>query len=685
MVLKSNLENDIVIGGGSRKEWPNQFQFMCANIAFAVGLGNIWRFPYLAQTNGGGTFLIPYFISLFIIGFPILVLELSLGQRLRCGASGAYTKFHKGFLGVGLAMVAVSAFVALYYNVIVAWAFYYFLSSFQNPLPWKACPVVNTTVECDGGVDSGLGSCVTAAGAALANAAPRAAWAQTWSNIPWPVEECTLAGTQVYYWYRDTLNVTADYVPMEGLNSDMVLVLLLGWVIVFMISMNGAEAGGAFLYFIAITPYVVLLIFLGIGLSTAGGPEGIAELFQADWEALKDARVWIDASSQIFFSLSVCFGGIVAFSSYNPVDQNLLRDATIVASVNSGTSLFASCVIFSLLGNRAWTAFETCKSTTVDNALNYFDEAEDYFGDASYDEIYTQVEEYCNTNNIDISDVFQRDQKCDFTQILQDDTPSGTGLIFIAVAEAVVDLPGSFILSMIFFFMVILLGLGSMVGTFEGVITPLYDAMQESDKWRKIPKQALVCIMSCIAFAIGLIFATNAGNYWLDIFNDYSASINLLIIGILQFVVVAWIYGAEKWLSEIDWMIGDEKKSVVVKVCRAFLKICWTVLSPGLILFVLVFFMVDIIENPPTYKVWDKATGDWKWDDATDDYLKQEYSAAGSAVIVVLHVLCLIWIPIMLVKALYKDGKFSFKNWKNDEALIYRGEQSIFARMFKNA
>jgi solute carrier family 6 amino acid/orphan transporter-like 15/16/17/18/20 len=148
------------------------------------------------------------------------------------------------------------------------------------------------------------------------------------------VEECTLAGTQVYYWYRDTLNVTADYIPMEGLNSDMVLVLLLGWVIVFMISMNGAEAGGAFLYFIAITPYVVLLIFLGIGLSTAGGPEGIAELFQADWEALKDARVWIDASSQIFFSLSVCFGGIVAFSSYNPVDQNLLRDATIVASVN---------------------------------------------------------------------------------------------------------------------------------------------------------------------------------------------------------------------------------------------------------------------------------------------------------------------------------------------------------------
>ena len=89
---------------------------------------------------------------------------------------------------------------------------------------------------------------------------------------------------------------------------------------------------------------------------------------------------------------------------------------------------------------------------------------------------------------------------------------------------------------------------------------------------------------------------------------------SLLLLGFVKAIlknIISFfkIYGAEKWLSEIDWMIGDEKKSVVVKVARAFLKICWTVLSPGLILFVLVFFMVDIIQSPPTYKVWDKATG----------------------------------------------------------------------------
>ena len=102
------------MAGKARKQWPNQFQFLCANIAFAVGLGNIWRFPYLAQetnqilqkknhrsiiircqANGGGTFLIPYFISLLLIGVPALTLELSIGQRMRQGAIKSYTLFHR--------------------------------------------------------------------------------------------------------------------------------------------------------------------------------------------------------------------------------------------------------------------------------------------------------------------------------------------------------------------------------------------------------------------------------------------------------------------------------------------------------------------------------------------------------------------------------------------------------------
>ena len=98
--------------------------------------------------------------------------------------------------------------------------------------------------------------------------------------------------------------------------------------------LNRSKATGAALYFIALMPYAVLTIFLSIGLTSNGGAEGIQELFTADWDKIADPQLWVRAASQIFFSLSVCYGGIIAFSSYNPRSHNFLRDSVIVATVN---------------------------------------------------------------------------------------------------------------------------------------------------------------------------------------------------------------------------------------------------------------------------------------------------------------------------------------------------------------
>ena len=105
-----------------------------------INLGNIWRFPYLAAKNGGGTFLIPYFISLVFIGIPLLMTEMSMGQRLRCGAIEGFTKFHPGFTGVGIAMAFISFVVGVYYTMISGWSLFYLFESFQDPLPWSTCP-----------------------------------------------------------------------------------------------------------------------------------------------------------------------------------------------------------------------------------------------------------------------------------------------------------------------------------------------------------------------------------------------------------------------------------------------------------------------------------------------------------------------------------------------------------------
>ena len=121
------------------------------------------------------------------------------------------------------------------------------------------------------------------------------------------------------------------------------------------------------------------------------------------------------------------------------------------------------------------------------SAKNYFNAAEDKWSDATYEEIYSKL----NSSYPNEIDAIMGKPYCSFKEIIVNDAPSGTGLIFIAVAEAVVNIPGSFILSIIFFFMVILLGLGSMVGTFEGVITPVYDQFKDSKISKVIPKQGL--------------------------------------------------------------------------------------------------------------------------------------------------------------------------------------------------
>uniref|UniRef100_A0A4W3GGZ6 Transporter n=1 Tax=Callorhinchus milii TaxID=7868 RepID=A0A4W3GGZ6_CALMI len=113
----------------SRGSWGGKYEFLLSCIGYCVGLGNVWRFPYLCYRNGGGVFLIPYCIMMLFTGLPLFLMELSLGQY--------------GGSGIGIGMLVVSALVSLYYNVIIAWTFYYLGMSFQYPLPWSCDAAAN--------------------------------------------------------------------------------------------------------------------------------------------------------------------------------------------------------------------------------------------------------------------------------------------------------------------------------------------------------------------------------------------------------------------------------------------------------------------------------------------------------------------------------------------------------------
>merc|ERR1712223_1213947 len=131
-----------------RESWGNHCEFFLSSLGLAVGLGNVWRFPYVCYTNGGGSFLIPYMLMLIFVGLPAFFLELSLGQYSRVGANKVFGRMVPAFNGLGYAMIVVRFFVNIYYVVITARALYYLAIGFQQNLPWGACDKEWNTVEC---------------------------------------------------------------------------------------------------------------------------------------------------------------------------------------------------------------------------------------------------------------------------------------------------------------------------------------------------------------------------------------------------------------------------------------------------------------------------------------------------------------------------------------------------------
>ncbi|XP_065253917.1 sodium-dependent proline transporter-like [Emys orbicularis] len=302
-----------------RETWGGKYEFLLSCIGYCVGLGNVWRFPYLCYRNGGGVFLIPYFVMLLFTGLPLFLLELSLGQY---GAAGPITvwKCCPLLKGIGVGMLLVSSLVSLYYNVIIAWTFYYLGMSFQSPLPWS-CNAPQNAPLCQN--TSGNSSRFSASEA---------------------------------FWNEQVLGVTHS----SGLHDPgpvrwpLAICLLVAWIVIFLCMLKGIRSSGKVVYFTATFPYLVLIVLIIRGATLEGSIEGVRFYLSSDWSRLQSAQVWNDAASQIFYSLGIGFGGLLSMASYNKFDNNVIRDTLVIAIGNCCTSFFAGFAIFSILGHMAW-------------------------------------------------------------------------------------------------------------------------------------------------------------------------------------------------------------------------------------------------------------------------------------------------------------------------------------------
>uniref|UniRef100_A0A669EKB0 Transporter n=1 Tax=Oreochromis niloticus TaxID=8128 RepID=A0A669EKB0_ORENI len=520
-----------------RPKGDNKIQYLLTCIGFAVGLGNVWRFPYLCQTYGGGAFLIPYVIALVFEGLPLLHMELAIGQRLRMGSVGVWSSISPYQGGVGVASMLVSFLVGLFYNMILAWILWYFFHSFQSPLPWRDCPI-NISVN--------------------------------------------------YFWYRETLNITPNTETSGSLQWWLVLCLASAWCIVYICFIRGIETVGKAIYATATFPYLVLTIFLITALTLPGASDGLIYLFTPNVKTLKNPKVWLDAATQIFFSLSLAFGGLIAFSSYNPQKNNCERDALIVGCVNSFTSIYASIPIFAILGFKANENNNNCQNWNILTLTNAFNIGVGNITLENYGEWLNYL------NKTDPSEVESLNLKACNLQTFLEEVASGTGLAFILFTEAVIEMPASQVWAVLFFVTLFCLGLSSMFGNLEGVLTPLLD-LHIVPPW--IPKEAFTGLICLISFAVALIFTLGSGNYWLEIFNSYVGSVPLLIIAFFEIIAVAYVYGINRFNDDIEWMTGRRP--------NIYWQATWRFISPFMLLVVFVAYVVIEAEKQPTYNAWN--------------------------------------------------------------------------------
>jgi SNF family Na+-dependent transporter len=280
-------------GSMEREQWGTRTGFLLAAVGSAIGLGNIWRFPYVAYDNGGGAFMVPYLFALLTAGIPVLVLEYAIGHRHRGSAPLSFAKLHRRTEFIGWWQVLVSFVISSFYAVVVAWALAY---------TWFS-------VRQDWGGDA----------------------------------EAFLLG--------DFLRVTDAPGEIGGIVGGVALPLVLVWIVVLgVLSLGvkkGIEVANKVLIPLLVGAFLVLVVR---AVTLPGAAEGLTTLFQPDWGAITDSAVWVAAYGQIFFSLSIGFAIMVTYSSYLPRRADLTNSALIAGFGNSSFELLAGIGVFAALG-----------------------------------------------------------------------------------------------------------------------------------------------------------------------------------------------------------------------------------------------------------------------------------------------------------------------------------------------
>lgn len=277
----------------NREQWGTKVGFILAAVGSAVGLGNIWRFPYVVYSSGGGAFLIPYFFAIFTAGIPLLILEYGMGHKFRGSTPLSLARAHKKSEWFGWWAIISSSIILCYYSMILSWAMKYLTLSFTK------------------------------------------GWGED-SNT---------------YFYNEFLQLSDSPLNIGHIVIPVLIGIGVIWMINWFICYKGVKSGIEKMNKIILPCLLVIMIIIVIrGVTLEGSELGLNTLFTPDWEKVKDPKIWISAYGQVFFSLSIGTGIMMTYSSYLPKKTDINNSAFMTVFANCGFEFLCAIGVFAILG-----------------------------------------------------------------------------------------------------------------------------------------------------------------------------------------------------------------------------------------------------------------------------------------------------------------------------------------------
>jgi len=418
-----------------------------AAIGSAVGLGNIWRFPYVVYKNGGGAFLIPYFIALFTVGIPLLIAEFSVGSIFRKSAPMAMKKIHPGAEWVGWWGVFSAFLISIYYSVLIAWCLCYLFHSFG--LVWQ----------------------------------PDAS----------------------YFFYNEFLKVTGGLSLSGSINMQIVFALLAIWTSIYLILYRGVKSIGKAAIITVPLPAILLLILTLRGLTLPGATDGLEFYLAPNFSKLSMPSVWLAAYAQIFFSLSLAQGIMIAYASFLKKGSDINNNAFITALADGGAAFLAGFAVFSVLG---YLSYQT---------------------------------------GMPMSEI----------------AGGGIGLTFITYPTGISKIPvAPSFFGVIFFATLLSFGINSAFSMVESVSEGVRDKFG-------ISKKKSTFIICLLGFLLSLLLIPGSGIHWIEIMDHFISNFALVFVGLLECLIFGYVLGGERirnYANEVSEIRVGRWASIMLKL-----------------------------------------------------------------------------------------------------------------------